>query len=95
MVVLTEEGWAHVLARHDDMAPFQQAIRVAVEEDNEVFQDGRYPHHDEHYLETDSHHPSLKVVARSHPIAPSGWIGEVITAVRTRRKGKGDRRIWP
>ena len=95
IVRLTDEGWAHVLAGHRDMVPFLAAMRVAVEEADEVFRDGRYPQRDVHYLRSDGQRPSLKVVGKYRPTAPSGWTGEVITAFRSRRKGKGERRIWP
>jgi hypothetical protein len=94
LVELTDKGWDHIMDRHEDMEGYQDEIRHAIESADEIYFDGRYPRRNVHYLNSDGPSPPLKVVVNYRP-TPSGWVGKVITAFQSERKGKGERQIWP
>lgn len=97
-VVLTEEGWEHVVAQHQDMMGRQDEIRQAIEFADEVRGDARFPRRDVHYAKSDLGPLSIRVVVRNHPDEPTGWIGEVVTAhlSDSSKRGKlGEKPRWP
>lgn len=94
-VMLTDEGWAHILDHHGDMVEFQGEIRQAIEFADEVSIDGRYRRRNVHYLKSAGGRPPIRVVVNYSPSAPSGSTGRVVTAFRSERKTVGERLIWP
>ena len=93
--VLTEAGWAHILDRHKDMAPYQLLIRDGISNADEVTADAVYSRRNVHYLRSTPTTIAIRVVVNYTPADPSGWVGEIITALRSERKKQGERRLWP
>lgn len=94
-VILTEAGWAHILARHDDMVERRLEIRSAIEFADEIRRDARFARHDVHYAQIRTGPLFIRVVVRYRPDASSGLIGEVVTAHLTERKKAGEQVRWP
>lgn len=94
-VVLTEAGWAHILDRHKDMVPHLLSIRDAISHADEVTVDAVYSRRNVHYLRSTPTTIAIRVAVNYKPAEPSGWAGEIITALRSERKKQGERRLWP
>jgi hypothetical protein len=94
-VVLTDEGWTHILSRHEDMVAYGRDVRLAVEFADEITIDARYQRRNVHYLRASGGRPPMRVVVNYQPEARSEWIGVVITAFRSERKKTGERHLWP
>jgi hypothetical protein len=93
-VALTDEGWAHIRARHGDMVQHQGAIREAIERADEIMRDMTYSHRQVHYRRRPTRPSWLRVVIQYRPIEPSGWSGVVITAHFTNRRPE-ESLLWP
>lgn len=94
-VVLTDEGWQHILAEHEELREHQDAIRQAVALAAEVRRDATYRRRAIHYRPSGRGRLQLRVVVQYRPIEPSGWAGEVITAYLTAREYANEERLWP
>ena len=94
-VVLTDEGWLHVISRHDDLIDGEDDVRQAVASADEVFRDRLYPHRDIHYRSTRSARRWLRVVVHYRPSASHGWTGKVITAHIASHRPRSEVLQWP
>jgi hypothetical protein len=93
---LTDEGWAHILNRHADLAEYLYDIREAIELANEVRRDATYDHRDIHYRHRGAGSRSLRVVVQYQPLEPSGWVGHVITAhFLSSQRSRKEALLWP
>ncbi len=95
-VVLTEAHWAHIPGEHEDMARWLDDIATALQTPDFVNRDARHPNGENHYRCPTPDEPWTRVVVRYRPVPPQGtWVGEVITAHRTRRIGSEEEHLWP
>lgn len=96
VVVLTDAGWDHIVAEHGDVAATWAEVRSAVEFPDRVMADARFAHRENHYRQIGPWGLSLKGVIGYRPESPLGtWVGEVVTAFRTRRVKREERQLWP
>lgn len=94
-VVLTDEGWTHILFEHDSMAHRIHEVRDAVAFADEVVHDRTFAHREIHYRERGSGKSWLRVIVHYRPRDPSGWAGEVITAHIINRRSRKESPRWP
>lgn len=94
-VELTEEGWAHILFEHEELANRAEEVQDAVTYADEVVRDKVYTHRDIHYQLRGSGRRWLRVVVHYRPSDPSAWVGEVITAHFISRRDRREVPKWP
>jgi hypothetical protein len=95
LVVLTTEHWEHVVAEHNELAGYEEEVRLAVAYADEVRRDREFAHRDVHYRHTGIGSLWLRVVVHYRPAEPSGWAGEVITSFLTSRQSQREVLRWP
>jgi len=95
-VALTEDGWLHIVERHDDLAGREDDVRAAVERPDLVRRDAVYVRRENHYRRFRPEDPWLKVVVNYRPRPePTGWAGEVVTAYETTQLPPKEEPLWP
>lgn len=94
-VALTDEGWAHIIARHGDLTDFQHEIKESVDFADELVRDATYAHREIHYRRRLFAPQWLRVVVHYHPTEPSGWVGSVVTAHLLNIRPRNEVRLWP
>lgn len=94
-VVLTDQGWEHILFQHENMANLRDRIRDAVAFADEIVRDRDYAHREIHHRKRDSSLSWIRVIVHYRPRESSDWIGEVITAHVTSRRDPREAPQWP
>jgi hypothetical protein len=91
-VELSDHGWVHILEGHVEMADRLGEIARTIEAPNLVVRDPDIRRIEHHYG-VPKGRLRVQVVVLYRP-TPEGWVGEVVTAHRTRRLEKGEH-LWP